>query len=67
MALTQQETALLDLKDKLDDEAQLAIEAATSGVVNEFARRGFRHPLIDMDHLRAAVVRYFVRAQGPKS
>lgn len=62
-ALTPQESALLDLKDNLGDEEQLAIEAATFGVVNEFARRGFRHPMIGMDELRAAVVRYFIRAQ----
>ncbi|MFL9934259.1 hypothetical protein P0D88_34930 [Paraburkholderia sp. RL18-103-BIB-C] len=64
MALSQQDQSSLDAIEQLDDEAQLAIDAATFGVKAEFARRGFRHGDAGLDEVKAAIFRYFVTSQG---
>jgi hypothetical protein len=59
--------ALETIKEALDDEAQMAIEAATGKVWREFESRGFKGHCVADDalvKLQLAIAEYFLVAQG---
>lgn len=66
MTVTYADKTTLTYKATLDEESQLAIEAATHAVENTLLSRGFKALGDDrLATLEAAIVRYFFHSQIP--